>query len=83
MENLEKEAGEKTEDSELYAKVMEARATCAPQTLRELTSKLEAIAEKMGLGLRELLEKAEHSVEFREEFLEARNIARRISILKK
>ena len=76
------EQGKKQDD--LYAAAIAARpANADPEAARALSLQLKRIATALKLSVAELLEKAEHSTEFREEYLEARKLACQIALLRK
>lgn len=73
--------------SELYERVMKSRTNPRyankAEALAGTREELNALAQKMGLSVEELLVKAESSPIFREEYVEALMLARRINYFKK
>lgn len=70
--------------SSLYDDVISKRpAKTDSNVLRTLSVRLEKIATDLKVSVGELLEKAEHDSTFKEEYLEARQVACQIALLRK
>ena len=70
--------------SSIYDDVLAKRPTKKdPDALRELSVRLEQIATNQKVSVAQLLEKAEHSTEFKEEYLEARRLSCQIALIKR
>ena len=71
-------------ESPSYEDVLASRPTKKhPNALRELSVQLEQIATNLKVSVAQLLENAEHSTEFKEEYLEARKLACQIALIKR
>jgi predicted ATP-grasp superfamily ATP-dependent carboligase len=75
---------ESDKGTQLYENALKSRpGKIDPQALQTLSKRLEQIATTLGVSVDDLLEKAERSAEFKEEYLEARSLSCQIAILKK
>lgn len=77
---------ENQQPSELYLRAMKLRPQeSAPKAeqISNLSSELDSIAQKLGFTVERLLDEAETSRTFKEEYIRALSLARQIAFLKK